>query len=145
MLTYLPTYYLPDLPSINLMRGQKIVTRWTSQRDRYRREFKGEAEDKRSGAGASKKRRSPFFEMLDFLRNVMELRHTITNISEIEERRGIQAQRIPSKRKRWEFTKLSRVPNNLRLTNCRQIKNQQQQEPRRKDVCLFDLFEPPRQ
>lgn len=80
--------------------GQKIVTRWTSQRDRYRREFKGEAEDKRSGAGASKKRRSPFFEMLDFLRNVMELRHTITNISEIEERRGIQAQRIPSKRKR---------------------------------------------
>ncbi|XP_040209098.1 uncharacterized protein LOC120940362 [Rana temporaria] len=39
----------------------------------------------RSGAGASKYKKGAFFEMLDFLRNVMSLRSTATNISETEE------------------------------------------------------------
>ncbi|PIO25008.1 hypothetical protein AB205_0102990 [Aquarana catesbeiana] len=57
----------------------------------------------------------------------------------------MQAQRIPSKhqRKRWECYKLSRVPHNLRLPNCCQIKSQLHQEPRRKDkLCLFVLVKP---
>ncbi|PIO15310.1 hypothetical protein AB205_0208150 [Aquarana catesbeiana] len=67
------------------IRGEKIITRWRSLRDRYRRELKEEAKDSQSGAGSSSKKKSPFFEMLDFLRCVMDLRSTTSNISETEE------------------------------------------------------------
>ncbi|PIO09946.1 hypothetical protein AB205_0181810, partial [Aquarana catesbeiana] len=70
------------------MQAKKIITRWTSIRDRFRRELNDEAEQSRSGAGTSQKRKSPFFEMLGFLRTVMDLRSTSTNISETEEEEG---------------------------------------------------------
>ncbi|PIO23718.1 hypothetical protein AB205_0168760 [Aquarana catesbeiana] len=83
----------PNWTSMNAkqrkIRGKKIITRWTSIRDRFRRELNEEAEQSRSGAGTSqKRRRSPFFEMLGFLRSVMDLRSTSTNISEMEEEEG---------------------------------------------------------
>lgn len=65
--------------------GKKIITHWTSIRDRFRRELNDEAEQSRSGAGTSQKRKSLFFEILGFLRTVMDLRSTSTNISEKEE------------------------------------------------------------
>ncbi|XP_040177472.1 golgin subfamily A member 6-like protein 22 [Rana temporaria] len=67
------------------IRGDKIITRWRSLRDRYRRELKEEAKESRSRAGSSQKKKSPFFEMLDFLRSVMDLRSTTSKISETEE------------------------------------------------------------
>ncbi|PIO39710.1 hypothetical protein AB205_0200360 [Aquarana catesbeiana] len=63
------------------------MTRWRSLRDRYRRELKEEAKESRSEAGSFRKK-SPFFEMLDFLKCVMDLRSTTSNISETEEEGG---------------------------------------------------------
>ncbi|XP_040210391.1 uncharacterized protein LOC120941167 [Rana temporaria] len=66
------------------IRGEQITTRWRSLRDRFRRDLKEDLEC-RSGAGASKKKHGPFYEMLDFLRNVMDVRSTASNISVSEE------------------------------------------------------------
>lgn len=95
---YLKTYYDPGHGKLSewmhfvlqilhevFSSGEKIITRWRSLRDRYRRELKEEAKDSQSGAGSSSKKKSPFFEMLDFLRCVMDLRSTTSNISETEE------------------------------------------------------------